>query len=122
MIVAAPIQKDETSNPTIDPRWGRANWIALAEVSGGKIVGWNEKEVLWDKLHDEGTDGAHHARIAKFIKENQVEMIVVDHMGDGMVRMLKTMEIPVIFGASGSARAAIENATTLTAPKTLPLA
>ena len=122
MIVAAPIQKDGTSNPTIDPRWGRANWIALAEVSDGKIVGWNEKEVLWDKLHDEGTDGAHHARIAKFIKENQVEMIVVDHMGDGMVRMLKTMEIPVAFGASGSARAAIENATTLTPLKTLPLA
>ena len=110
MIIAAPIQKDATSNPPIDHRWGRADWIALAEVNEGKITGWSEVEVSWNRLHDEGTDGSHHARIAKFIKENKVEMIVVDHMGDGMVRMLKTMEIPVVFGAAGPAKTAIEKA------------
>jgi len=37
--------------------------------------------------------------------------VVVDHMGDGMVRMLDTMRLPVHSGAAGDARAAVKAAS-----------
>lgn len=106
MIVCAPI----TSDGTIDPRWGRADWVAVAEVVDGEIMSWQEIEVSWNRLHDEGTSGSHHARIAKFLREQNVEAVVAHHIGDGMVRMLDTMKLPVHLGATGDARTAIKAA------------
>ncbi|MEP7191987.1 MAG: NifB/NifX family molybdenum-iron cluster-binding protein [Actinomycetota bacterium] len=91
----------------IDPRWGRADWVAVADVVGGEIVSWREVEVSWSRLHDEGTPGSHHARVVTFLREHQVEAVVANHMGDGMVRTLDTMGLPVHLGAAGDARAAV---------------
>jgi len=107
MIVCAPVTKDGN----IDPRWGRADWIAIADIVDGEIKSWQEIEVSWSTLHDEGTDGSHHARVVKFLKEQKIESIVANHMGDGMTRMLETMKIPVHLGAAGNARAAISSST-----------
>jgi predicted Fe-Mo cluster-binding NifX family protein len=104
MIVCAPV----TMDGNIDPRWGRADWIAIADLSDGKIKTWREIEVSWSRLHDEGSDGSHHARVVRFLKEHGVEAVVANHMGDGMMRMLKTMEIPVHLGAEGDARTAVQ--------------
>ena len=95
----------------IDPRWGRADWVALADVVDGEIASWQEVEVSWSRLHDEGTPGSHHARVVTFLREHGVEAVVVDHMGDGMVRMLDTMRLPVHSGAAGDARAAVKAAS-----------
>lgn len=105
MIVCIPV----TLDGNVDPRWGRAEWVALAEVVDGKILTWREVEVSWNRLHDEGTEGSHHARVVKFLKENGVEVVVANHMGEGMTRMLKTMQIPVHLGAAGDARSAVQS-------------
>ena len=104
MIVCTPF----TLDGNIDPRWGRADWVAIADVVDGEIHSWREIEVSWNRLHDEGTEGSHHARVVKFLKEHRVEVVVVNHMGEGMTRMLKTMEIPIHLGASGNARTAVQ--------------
>lgn len=106
MIICAPVTKDGN----IDPRWGRADWIAIAEVINGEIQNWQEVEVSWSTLHDEGTHGSHHARVVRFLKDQKIEAIVANHIGDGMARMLETMGIPVHLGASGDARAAVKAA------------
>ena len=103
MIVCAPV----TSEGMIDPRWGRADWVAVADVVEGELVTWREIEVSWSRLHDEGTPGSHHARVVTFLRDQQVEAVVVNHMGDGMTRMLDTMGLPVYLGAAGDARAAV---------------
>lgn len=103
MIMCVPI----TSDGNIDPRWGRADWVAVAEVIDGKITNWQEIEVSWSRLHDEGTEGSHHARVVKFLREHHVEGVVAHHIGDGMVRMLDTMGLPVHLGAAGDARVAV---------------
>ncbi|HZW42778.1 MAG TPA: NifB/NifX family molybdenum-iron cluster-binding protein [Dermatophilaceae bacterium] len=95
----------------IDPRWGRADWVALADVVDGEIMSWQVVEVSWSRLHDEGPPGSHHARVVTFLREHDVEAVVVDHMGDGMVRMLDTMRLPVHSGAAGDARAAVKAAS-----------
>jgi predicted Fe-Mo cluster-binding NifX family protein len=104
MIICAPVTRDGN----IDPRWGRADWIVIAEILDGEIKSWQEIEVSWSTLHDEGTDGSHHARVVKFLKDQNIESIVANHMGDGMTRMLETMKISVHLGAAGDSRTAIK--------------
>ena len=104
MIVCTPVTKEGM----IAPRWGRADRVALADVVEGEIVSWQEIEVSWSRLHDEGTSGSHHARVVTFLRDHHVEAVVANHMGEGMLRMLDAMSLPVHLGAAGDARAALE--------------
>ncbi len=95
-----------TADRQVDPRWGRAGRVAGAEVADGEIRDWQELTVAWGTLHDQGTEGAHHAQIARFLRDNQVQAIAVHHVGPGMERMLGSMAIRVVTGLSGDARTA----------------
>jgi predicted Fe-Mo cluster-binding NifX family protein len=95
-----------TADRQVDPRWGRADRVAIAEVADGEIRDWQEFTVSWETLHDQGTEGAHHARIARFLRDNQVQAVAVHHVGPGMERMLGSMAIRVVTGLSGDARRA----------------
>jgi predicted Fe-Mo cluster-binding NifX family protein len=107
MIVCVPV----TSTGEIDPRWGRAARVAVVEVEGGQLLRWDEHEVGWDQLHDAGTGVGHHARVARFLAEQRVEIVVAHHMGDPMVQMLDQMGLEVHLGASGNAGRAVLAAT-----------
>jgi predicted Fe-Mo cluster-binding NifX family protein len=102
MVVCVPV----TAEGWIDPRWGRADRVALAEVADGAVVSWNELDVGWSRAHDAGPEGSHHARIARFLIEHRVEAVVANHMGEGMLNMLRRMGLDVRLGAQGDARAA----------------
>lgn len=102
MLVCVPVG----ANGVVDPRWGRAARVAVADLRHGAILTWHEFDVGWDRLHDEGTEGGHHARVASFLREHQVDTVVAHHMGDPMIQMMERMGIAVHLGASGSAREA----------------
>lgn len=95
---------------TVGGGLGRATHVALASVTGGAIGAWDELEVGWDRLHDEGSEGSHHARIARFLRDNSVEVVVAAHIGPGMQRMLGTMGVRAVLGAHGDARQAVVDA------------
>jgi predicted Fe-Mo cluster-binding NifX family protein len=101
--VCVPVRPDGQ----LDPRWGKAGSVAIARVGGGAIAGWEVFPVGWDALHDEGTEGGHHARIARFLMEHDVEVVVANHMGPPMQRMLEQMGLAVHLGAGGDARQAV---------------
>jgi predicted Fe-Mo cluster-binding NifX family protein len=103
MIVCVPV----TPAGEIDPRWGRAARIAVADVRKGLIAHWEEIEVGWDTAHDLGSEGSHHARVARFLQERGTEVVIAHHMGDPMLRMLEAMGVHVRLGASGNARRAV---------------
>ena len=103
MIIAIPVDAADQ----VAHGWGRAPRIALATVADAAITGWQVHDVGWDVAHDEGTEGSHHARVVRFLKDNAVEMVVAEHMGDGMVRILGSMHLPVVLGAAGDARASV---------------
>lgn len=107
MIVCVPLAGDGK----VDPRWGRADRVAVARVDHGAIDGWEEFAVGWGELHDQGSEGSHHARIAKFLKEHGIEAVVAHHVGEGMQRMLNTMGIQLYVGAAGDARDAVLSTT-----------
>jgi predicted Fe-Mo cluster-binding NifX family protein len=100
MIVCVPVEADGS----VGHSWGRAPRVAVAEVDGSAVVGWHEHDVRWDVLHDEGTEGGHHARVARFLIDNGVQAVAAGHMGPPMVRMLAGMGIRVLLGAEGDAR------------------
>jgi predicted Fe-Mo cluster-binding NifX family protein len=104
MIVCVPV----TPDGDVDPRWGRAARVAIVKVEAGRITAWDEHAVAWDVLHDVGTEGGHHARVATFLKDHGVEVVVAGHMGPPMVGMLAKMRIVARMGAEGDARKAVE--------------
>lgn len=103
MIVCIPV----TVADEVGPGFGRASLVAIADVAGGRVASWEVFDVGWGDLHDAGTEGTHHARIAAFVREHRVEAVVGSHMGEGMLRMLGRMNVDVHLGASGDARAAV---------------
>jgi len=103
MIVCIPV----TADGRTAPGWGRAQRLAFAATTAGEITDWQELEVGWNASHDEGTEGSHHARVARILLDHHVEVVVAEHMGPGMVRMLATMKIRTSLGAHGDAREAI---------------
>ena len=103
MILCVPV----TESGEVDPRWGRAGRVAVAEVVGGTVRSWDAYDVGWDRLHDEGSEGGHHARVARFVQEHRAIIVVAGHMGDPMLEMLRRMDIDVRLGVSGDARQAV---------------
>jgi len=103
MMVCVPV----TSDGQVGGSWGRADRVAIAEVSAGRIVSWEEIDVRWNVLHDEGTEGSHHARVARFLMDHKVSQVVSGHMGPGMQQMLAKMGLTVRVGATGDARRAV---------------
>ncbi len=103
MVVCIPVAVDGS----VDPRWGRAGRVAVARVKAGELESWEEYDVGWDRLHDAGTEGGHHARIARFLREHEVEVVGAGHMGPPMEHMLRKMGIAVHTAIAGDARQAL---------------
>jgi predicted Fe-Mo cluster-binding NifX family protein len=103
MVVCVPV----TPDGQVGDSWGRAEKVAIAEVQAGEVVRWQEIDVRWHVLHDEGSDGSHHARVARFLMDHKVSQVVAGHMGPGMQQMLAKMGLTVRVGATGDARRAV---------------
>ncbi|HKI93609.1 MAG TPA: NifB/NifX family molybdenum-iron cluster-binding protein [Gaiellaceae bacterium] len=102
MLACVPVLPDGS----VDPRWGRADRVAIAEVTTAGVESWQELDVGWGALRESGPEGSHHARIARFLREHGVEAVVANHMGAGMEHMLGKMGLAVRLGAAGPARTA----------------
>lgn len=103
MIVMTPVTEDGRS----EARFGKAHWVAIAEVVDAKVTSWQVHEVAWDVSHGSGQHGAHHARVMRFLKENRVEAVVAAEMGPGMSRMLYSAELAVLPASPGEAKASV---------------
>ncbi len=101
MRIALPVNGED-----LDPRWGKAHDVVVAEVNAGEISSWELHEVEWDRLHDEGPHGTHHARIVRFLIANKVDTVVIDHAGQSMLNTMAKMGLRVMTGQTGSARQA----------------
>lgn len=89
MNVMLPVNADGT----VELRFGRAHFVAVAEFDGDQLTNWTVDEVNWDVLHDEGTHGHHHARMVRYIKEHNVERIGFVGMGQSMMNTLNKANV-----------------------------
>ena len=101
-IIAVPVDPDGSVGRT----WGKARSVAVATVQDGAVTGWTLHDVGWDVAHDAGTHGAHHARVIRFLRDNDVQVVLVRHVGEGMRRMLTTAGVDLRQGVDGDAAAA----------------
>lgn len=101
MIIAAAVDADGL----IAHSWGKARTVAVAEVEDDRVRDWQEYSVGWDVSHDEGPHGAHHARVVRFLRTHRVQAVLARQVGEGMRRMLGSMDVRLIEGAAGDARA-----------------
>jgi predicted Fe-Mo cluster-binding NifX family protein len=85
-----------TPDGGIEVRFGRAPLMAVATVDGGAIIEWTVHDVRWDRLHDEGAHGTHHARIVRFMRDNGVERVAFAHMGPPMIETLFKLGLVLI--------------------------
>ncbi len=83
---------------------GRAHTVAIAVIANGRIVSWEEHEVAWDVSHDQGPEGQHHARIVRFMRDNEIQAVVTGHMGPPMVNTLHKLGVLPLVNASGDVR------------------
>lgn len=103
MIVCVPV----SAGGTVGDGWGRARRLALATVHDGGIADWRELDVDWGSAHDAGTEGSHHARVVRFLREHDVALVVAHHMGAPMQHTLAKLGVRVALGAHGDARTAV---------------
>ena len=97
-----------TPDGAVDPRFGKAESVAIVDVTDGAITDWTVYNVGWDVLHDEGTEGSHHARIVRFVREHEVTHVVTAGMGAPMQNTLGKMGIVILTAMMRDARAAVE--------------
>lgn len=107
MNVMIPVRPDGS----VEPRFGKAPMVAVAQVDNdGHVTDWHTFKVEWDRLHDEGTEGSHHARIVRFLREHDVVACVATHAGMGMQRTLAAMKVPLLPATLPRARESVEHA------------
>ena len=61
-------------------------------------------------IRDRGTEGRHHARIVRFLREHDVVACVATHAGMGMQRTLAAMKVPLLPATLPRARESVEHA------------
>ena len=110
MRIAMPVEGEQVGHG-----WGRARVVAIVDISDGKVSGWQEDPVGWDTLHNSGTEGAHHARIVRWCRDNEITDVLVHHMGQGMVTTLTKLGLNLhqtnLPGARESVDALVEAST-----------
>lgn len=105
MTVCVPLAPDGR----VGPQWGRTRRVAVARVEGGTLAGWQEFEVAWDELPEIGT-GGHRTRVAHFLREHGVQIVLARHMSNDMRNLLSRMGVTVRLDAAGDARVAAVSA------------
>ena len=109
MIVAIPV----TPEGLVDPRWGKADQVAVVRIEDNEIHVWQVHLTDWQRLHDEGQHGTHHARVVRFLRDNDVDTVVIDHAGASMLNTMEKMKLNIVLDASGPAREAALRASRL---------
>lgn len=93
-VVAIPV----TPEGGVQQHFGRAPDMAVAVVDDQEIVDWRVEHVSWDVLHDQSEHGQHHARIVRFMRDNDVTVAAAGHMGPPMVNTLGKLGLSVVIG------------------------
>ncbi len=93
---------------------GKAHTMAVATITDNTIVSWDEYEVGWDALHGQGPEGTHHARIVRFMREHNIDVVITGHMGAPMLNTITKLGVKPVIDIIGDARqAALNVAATL---------
>ncbi|TCS83687.1 NifB/NifX family molybdenum-iron cluster-binding protein [Tepidibacillus fermentans] len=107
-------------NGKVNTHFGRANKLALATIENGQITKWEEVAVPFaethgnhDHHHDHDHEHHHHAPghhegIKNWLVDHEVDMVLLDHAGPGMQKVMSETDIKIVVGAKGNAKEAVQ--------------
>lgn len=113
-------------NGMINAHFGRANKLAFATIENDQITNWQEVDVPFedthgdhDHHHDHNHDHehghghhhhspGHHEGIKNFLVDSQVDVVLLDHAGPGMQKVMNETNIKIVVGAKGSAKDSVQ--------------
>lgn len=113
-------------NGMVNAHFGRANKLAFATIENKQIISWEEVAAPFAETH--GHDhhhehehgyhhhdhdhnhehGHHHQAIKNFLVEHQVDLVLLDHAGPGMQKVINETDIKIVIGAKGNAKDAVQ--------------
>ena len=102
-IVCVPMNPDAT----VTPRLGQAPRVAVCRIDAGQVESWAEHPVEWDTTYGVDVLGVHHPRVIRFLRDNDVEVVVADQVCDSMQSVLDSLDIRLYTGLTGDAHAAV---------------
>lgn len=125
-------------NGMVNAHFGRANRVAFAVVENKEIKEWTEEEAPFAAMHGEEHGHHHHDHhdhhhedhhhhdhhheheaghrakhqevIKNYLVEHGVDLLLVDHAGPGLYKVLQETNIQVVTGAKGKAREVVQAA------------
>jgi len=113
MTVCLPL----TPDGHIGPLWARARRVAVAQVEGDAITDWKEVEVGWDLLPELGVGAGQRTRIARFVREQGVQVVLAPRMSSDIQALLSKMGVRVRLGVRGDAHAVAATAGPESVPR-----
>lgn len=104
-------------NGKVNPHFGRADQMALADVEGVKITQWKVVDTPFANMHRDhdhhgGSGGhtpnpSHQSTIKQFLLDHDVDVVFVGHAGPGLQKVKDETKMNVVTGAQGDAREAV---------------
>lgn len=114
-------------NGLVNTHLGRANKVAVVTADNKEIVGWEEFDVPFGQLHgghghqhhhdhhdhnhdhSHGHPAGHHEAIRDFMVEHNVDAVLAEHSGPGIVHLLGESNIKlVVVDVSGTAKEVVQ--------------
>ena len=114
-------------NGMINAHFGRANTLAIATIENKTVANWEEVKVPFEETHgDHGHHDhhhdhdhdhdhhhhhhqpGHHEGIKNLLVAQNVDMVLLDHAGPGMQKVMDETEIKIVVGAKGNAQDAVQ--------------
>lgn len=86
---------------------GAASSCRGRRITNGVIRDWRQITVDWMSSMVIPPRGPHHARVARFLRDNNVDAIAVDRIGPGMQRMLDWIGILRVITSPGPTSAIV---------------
>ena len=97
-------------NGMVNSHLGRADKVAIATVENKEITNWEEYDVPFGKNHDHhhhdnhnhnhehghGQGNKHHESIRDFLVQHNVDVILVEHSGPGIMAMLEEANVKMV--------------------------
>lgn len=109
-------------NGMVNSHLGRADKVAIATIEDKEIAKWEEFDVPFGKNHDHhhhhshehghdhGQGNKHHESIRDFLVSHNVDVILVEHSGPGILALLEEANIKmVVVDIRNKAKDIVEN-------------
>jgi len=88
-------------------RLGQARTVVTCHLTDEGVAEWTEHSVDWDNDYGVTVHGVHHPRVVKFLRRNEIDLVMADEVCDSIKNTLAVLGIVLREKVTGDPRAAV---------------